>query len=195
MSPVIPCTTRAPTPCAYPYLPVPGFGSTMRDEACLKGVHAPGSRPTSPRTATRAPSESPPAASPASAAAAEANFPAVAPDQKPIRLFAIKTRGYERPRTHPYPDELGKALFCEECGCVSGDGRGWIGQIAFDPEDGLPPNVVVFCLPCAASEFGYRPDIAAQLRVRMRTASKRDGRQVPIRRTLKLGHLSGNVAI
>jgi hypothetical protein len=57
--------------------------------------------------------------------------------------------------------ELGKALFCEECGCVSGDGRGWIGQIAFDPEDGLPPNVVVFCLPCAASEFGYRPDIAA----------------------------------
>ena len=54
----------------------------------------------------------------------------------------------------------GKALFCEECGCCSADGRGWIAQIAFDPEDGEPPKVVAFCPPCAASEFGYRPEVA-----------------------------------
>jgi hypothetical protein len=28
-----------------------------------------------------------------------------------------------------------EGLICEECGCVSPDGRGWVGQIAFDPED------------------------------------------------------------
>ena len=51
---------------------------------------------------------------------------------------------------------------CEECGCCSADGRGWIAQIAFDPEDGEPPKVIVFCPPCAASEFGYRPDVAGR---------------------------------
>jgi hypothetical protein len=55
----------------------------------------------------------------------------------------------------------GKVLYCEECGCCSDTGRGWIGQIAFDPEDGEPPKVIVFCPPCAASEFEYRPDVAA----------------------------------
>ena len=38
--------------------------------------------------------------------------------------------------------------------------RGWIAQIAFDPEDGMPPRVVAYCPPCAASEFGYRPEAA-----------------------------------
>ena len=56
----------------------------------------------------------------------------------------------------------GKGLSCEECGCCSADGRGWIGQVAFDPEDGEPPKVIVFCPPCAASEFGYRPDVAGR---------------------------------
>ena len=55
----------------------------------------------------------------------------------------------------------GKVLYCQECGCRSDDGRGWIGHIADDPEDEQPPKVIVFCPPCAASEFGYRPDIAA----------------------------------
>jgi len=54
----------------------------------------------------------------------------------------------------------GKVLYCEECGCCSADGRGWVGQIAFDPEDGEPPSVVVFCPPCGASELGYRPETA-----------------------------------
>ena len=39
-------------------------------------------------------------------------------------------------------------------------GRGWIGEITFDLDDGEPPKVIVFCPPSAASEFGYRPDLA-----------------------------------
>ena len=56
---------------------------------------------------------------------------------------------------------MGKGvLYCQECGCCSHTGRGWIAEIAFDPEAGQPPRVVGFCPPCAASEFGYRPDVA-----------------------------------
>ena len=32
---------------------------------------------------------------------------------------------------------------------------GWSDRIR--PDDGEPPKVIVFCPPCAASEFGYRP--------------------------------------
>ena len=51
-------------------------------------------------------------------------------------------------------------MYCQECGCCSHDGRGWIAEIAFDPEDGQRPRVVAFCPPCGASEFGYRPERA-----------------------------------
>lgn len=32
-------------------------------------------------------------------------------------------------------------LRCEECGCVSKLGRGWIGYIAEDPDDGEGPDL------------------------------------------------------
>ena len=51
-------------------------------------------------------------------------------------------------------------MYCQECGCCSHDGRGWIAQIEFDPDEGRPPRVVAYCPPCAASEFGYRPEAA-----------------------------------
>ena len=55
---------------------------------------------------------------------------------------------------------MGKGvLYCWECGCCSYTGRGWIGEISFDPDDGEPPKVVAYCPACAASEFGYRPDV------------------------------------
>jgi hypothetical protein len=56
--------------------------------------------------------------------------------------------------------ELGQGPLLQECGCCSTDGRGWSGHIAFDPEDDEPPNVIVFCPPCAASEFGYKSEAA-----------------------------------
>jgi len=57
-------------------------------------------------------------------------------------------------------------LYCVECGCCSGElGKGWV---AFrcddypDPDEGEGgPAVAVYCPPCAAAEFGYRPDVAA----------------------------------
>ena len=47
-------------------------------------------------------------------------------------------------------------LRCEECGCISSDGRGWVGMSAFDPDDNEPPSVVMYCPPRAAGEFDYR---------------------------------------
>jgi len=55
---------------------------------------------------------------------------------------------------------IGGGLRCAECGCVSLDGRGWVGQTAFDPDDDAPPSADIYCPPCAASRFGYRPDVA-----------------------------------
>jgi len=55
-------------------------------------------------------------------------------------------------------------LYCVECGCCSGElGRGWV---AFcygnsDPDEGDEAGIAVYCPPCAAAEFGYRPDAAA----------------------------------
>lgn len=51
-------------------------------------------------------------------------------------------------------------LVCMECGCVSGErGRGWAAFVCQDPDDELdPPAINVYCPPCAASEFGHRPD-------------------------------------
>ena len=55
-------------------------------------------------------------------------------------------------------------LYCIECGCCSGElGRGWVAFRTDDPNQNAddPPEIAIYCPPCAASEFGYRPDIAA----------------------------------
>lgn len=53
-------------------------------------------------------------------------------------------------------------LYCEECRCCSELGRGWVA-IRFDGPglEGPVPDLAFYCPPCAASEFGYRPDVAA----------------------------------
>jgi hypothetical protein len=55
----------------------------------------------------------------------------------------------------------GRVLYCVECGCCSGElGKGWSAFICEDPDGDDPPSITVYCPPCAASEFGYRPDLA-----------------------------------
>ena len=56
-----------------------------------------------------------------------------------------------------------EVLYCVECGCCSGElGRGWVAMRCADPSTDIDdePEIAVYCPPCAAGEFGYRPDIA-----------------------------------
>jgi hypothetical protein len=48
-------------------------------------------------------------------------------------------------------------LYCVECGCCSELGRGWVATRCDDPD----PDIALYCPPCAAAEFGFRPDVAA----------------------------------
>ena len=48
-------------------------------------------------------------------------------------------------------------LQCVACWCVSDLGRGWIGFIAEDPEDGEGPAVATYCPPCAERELEAAP--------------------------------------
>ena len=53
-------------------------------------------------------------------------------------------------------------LYCVECGCCSGEpGKGWVAFRCDDPDEQEPRALALYCPPCAAEEFGYRPDIAA----------------------------------
>ena len=47
-----------------------------------------------------------------------------------------------------------------ECCCAGEIGDGWTAWICNDPDETDPPTIAVYCPPCAAAEFGYRPDIA-----------------------------------
>ena len=57
-------------------------------------------------------------------------------------------------------------LYCVECGCCSGElGQGWVALRCDepDPDEGdTEPAIALYCPPCAAREFGYRPDLAAR---------------------------------
>lgn len=56
-------------------------------------------------------------------------------------------------------------LYCIECGCCSGElGKGWVafrGDDA-DLERNDSPEVAIYCPQCAATGFGYRPEVAAK---------------------------------
>jgi hypothetical protein len=43
-------------------------------------------------------------------------------------------------------------LTCEECGCRSREGKGWLAFLAPEPDG--PTEVAIFCPPCAAREYG-----------------------------------------
>lgn len=52
-------------------------------------------------------------------------------------------------------------LVCEECGCVNGElGRGWVAYLCEDPDGAGPTTLIIYCPPCAASEFAHRPEEA-----------------------------------
>ena len=56
-----------------------------------------------------------------------------------------------------------EVLYCVECGCCSGElGKGWVAMRCADPSTDIDdePEIAVYCPPCAAAEFGYRPEIA-----------------------------------
>lgn len=85
-----------------------------------------------------------------------------------IHLYADKRdRRYERAalrylerymaETNPSLEDVAGV----ECGCCSGElGKGWVAFMGEDPDGLEPPAIVVYCPPCAAAEFGYRPDVA-----------------------------------
>jgi hypothetical protein len=53
-------------------------------------------------------------------------------------------------------------LVCLECGCSSDErAKGWTAFLAEDPDGEESPFIGVFCPVCAASEFKYRPERAA----------------------------------
>ena len=45
--------------------------------------------------------------------------------------------------------------------CSGELGKGWVAFLGEDPDAVDAPSAVVYCPVCAAAEFGYRPDIAA----------------------------------
>ena len=54
-------------------------------------------------------------------------------------------------------------LYCEQCGCCSGEfGAGWVAYPCHDPDGIEETRIALYCPPCAAAEFGYRPDAAAK---------------------------------
>ena len=54
-------------------------------------------------------------------------------------------------------------LYCVECKCCSELGDGWVAMRCDDEgSDGdVHPDVALYCPPCAAQEFDYKPDLAA----------------------------------
>jgi hypothetical protein len=52
-------------------------------------------------------------------------------------------------------------LHCEQCGCSGKLGMGWVTFVRADfDQTGDEPWLGELCPPCAAAEFGYRPDVA-----------------------------------
>jgi hypothetical protein len=54
-----------------------------------------------------------------------------------------------------------RVLLCDECGCRSKSGKGWLAYLAQDPEEDEWPETVVYCPPCAARELGALPRLTA----------------------------------
>ena len=53
-------------------------------------------------------------------------------------------------------------LECDFCGCCCHEpGKGWAAYHRYDPDGIAEPRIALYCPPCAAAEFGHRPDVAA----------------------------------
>lgn len=51
-------------------------------------------------------------------------------------------------------------LNCEQCGCSGELGMGWVSFVCSDVDEDDNGWTGAYCPPCAAAEFGYRPDRA-----------------------------------
>ena len=55
-----------------------------------------------------------------------------------------------------------RMLECDFCGCCCHEpGKGWAAYHRHDPDGLAEPRIALYCPPCAAAEFGHRPDVAA----------------------------------
>ena len=82
---------------------------------------------------------------------------------RPRRAAGELTRSCHLRLRPPHLPWRAAMLECDFCGCYSPEpGKGWAAVRRYDPEgvDGL--CVAVYCPPCAAAEFGHRPDVAAR---------------------------------
>jgi hypothetical protein len=66
----------------------------------------------------------------------------------PSSAMLLRTQDHEIQEQAP-----SRTLQCEECSRLSHDGLGWWAGIAFDPDDGEPARVVVYCPDCWVREF------------------------------------------
>jgi len=61
-----------------------------------------------------------------------------------------------RCRYHP------AVLRCDECGCISDElGRSWAAFSGEDPDGVEPTSIAIMCPACAAREFDWRLEAAA----------------------------------
>jgi hypothetical protein len=65
-------------------------------------------------------------------------------------MSARRNRGRVESGSLPEPP-----LRCVECGALSdGDADGWRAYRVYVEEDGEPPELAIYCRPCARLEFG-----------------------------------------
>jgi hypothetical protein len=81
-------------------------------------------------------------------------FAAYGPDP-PDRLSSHVEQGrfLFRQRSAHGAGTVGDMLMCVACWCVSETGKGWVGVVAEDREDGEGPVVATYCPPCAKREL------------------------------------------
>ena len=73
----------------------------------------------------------------------------------------------------------GGVLYCEECGCCSGElGKSWVAYMCNDADGIDEPRIVVYCPPCAAAEFWLPTRPRSQLRLRVGTAPQPNARSL-----------------
>ena len=108
-----------------------------------------------------------PAAPARSSALGDPHFRKSLPVPRPVtvrtRVVEMADLLAERNPSYTRSPRRGAAiLYCVECGCCAGEiGHGWTAWICNDPDEVDPPTIAVYCPPCAAEEFGYRPEVAA----------------------------------
>jgi hypothetical protein len=77
------------------------------------------------------------------------------------RISPLLVTGERCPATVASTDrDVTPVLYCDECGCCSGEfAKGWTA-FRCDAESGF--DLAFYCPPCAAAEFGHRSAVAGE---------------------------------